>query len=642
MLTFITNSATVTVTGYCTLSQSGYQTIGVFINGTESTPITIPTTNTSTPITISLPSGTNTLTLEPGFQLGTPGATVQGTFITKVDFATGSNNTLVAKNNNPTLDIDIHDSIGEGYMASNIWTTSWFQLVRNNTNYAAIKKLAAYGWSGNSVTDILHNRLTETVTNVVNAFIGVTTKTLKIRIGTNDYGSSYCNPTSLVTYYTTFLNTLHSGDSTIVIKLYLCILRPGVPGPVSGFLLSDFNAAIISVANSLSSFVGYVDSRYWVSSGNFADGTHPNDAGYLEYANNDLAEQNLTSGIVSNLVLIQPSSMTVGDADQALITQSNNLVAPTFTTSDPTIATIVSGKLHAVATGTVNVTANQVSYRGWGAATPSVQPVTISSGALPTPVITFNQPAVLDVGASDVALGATSTYGTPAITYASGNTAIATIVGSNLHGVAQGYTTVTASQVANPGVTNAATPVTQPISIASATGLLLLTSINYNAGQAQLVGLNWTPVNLTGSATEGQIVFQQSINASQSFRYVYDCISGHWNGYLMLSLNNSQQVHSTALMCLYLDPTSNQILYSPSNTNIGTWAVGDKVGYFRDNITGAIFITKSSDGGATWISVYTTAVTNTSAIYLCASTSSYSSGAYSGGGLIPNPEYITY
>jgi uncharacterized protein YjdB len=84
---------------------------------------------------------------------------------------------------------------------------------------------------------------------------------------------------------------------------------------------------------------------------------------------------------ISVITFTQPTDMVVGDPDQALVASSTGNPAPiTFASSDITKATIVSGgtALHAVAAGTVNITASQAASTGFTAATDVVLAVTIT------------------------------------------------------------------------------------------------------------------------------------------------------------------------------------------------------------------------------------------------------------------------
>jgi trimeric autotransporter adhesin len=107
----------------------------------------------------------------------------------------------------------------------------------------------------------------------------------------------------------------------------------------------------------------------------------------------------------------------------------------------------------------INTTATTSSPAGTypivvSAATAANYNITFVNGTLTvTPrqsqTITFNAPPVKTYGNADFAAGATSTNNTIPITYTSSNTSVATIVGSNIHIVGGGTTTITASQAGN-------------------------------------------------------------------------------------------------------------------------------------------------------------------------------------------------
>jgi len=79
--------------------------------------------------------------------------------------------------------------------------------------------------------------------------------------------------------------------------------------------------------------------------------------------------------------------------------------------------------------------------------------------------ITFNALPAKTYGDADFAPGATSTSGAPALTYASDNTAVATIVNGNIHIVGAGTANITASQAAADSSHSAAADVKQQLTV---------------------------------------------------------------------------------------------------------------------------------------------------------------------------------
>ena len=138
------------------------------------------------------------------------------------------------------------------------------------------------------------------------------------------------------------------------------------------------------------------------------------------------------------------------------VLNANNVAQPiTYTTSDPTVATIVNGNIHFVGLGPVTITASI-----GGVIAPDVS----SNMVVVAPVITFPALGSKAFSSSDVLPGASSTLTTVPITYSSSNTAVATIVNGNIHFVGIGTTTITASQVA---VGNSTVPISvdQPLTV---------------------------------------------------------------------------------------------------------------------------------------------------------------------------------
>jgi uncharacterized protein YaiE (UPF0345 family) len=147
----------------------------------------------------------------------------------------------------------------------------------------------------------------------------------------------------------------------------------------------------------------------------------------------------------------QPVDMLVGDPDQSLSVTSISPAAITFVSSDTSKVTIVSGKLHAVATGSVTITASQAAY---GTQYLAAADVSLTVNVVIQAVISFTQPTTLAVGASNETLIATSNS-SAAITFTSSDTSVATIVSGAIHAVAPGAVWIIASQAATGGYTAA-------------------------------------------------------------------------------------------------------------------------------------------------------------------------------------------
>jgi gliding motility-associated-like protein len=160
-------------------------------------------------------------------------------------------------------------------------------------------------------------------------------------------------------------------------------------------------------------------------------------------------------------------SVAFTGTDITLAATSNAAVATwpiTYTTSDPTVATIVGGKLHCVGLGTCTITATQQGsvYPGVAyTASTKTATVTITAGAAPT--ITWTGSAGTALQTADLALGATSTFTNPTqfpiiYTITPANPGVATIVNNRLHMNGTGTVTIIATQPGNSKFTDA-TPV---------------------------------------------------------------------------------------------------------------------------------------------------------------------------------------
>ena len=156
----------------------------------------------------------------------------------------------------------------------------------------------------------------------------------------------------------------------------------------------------------------------------------------------------------------------VGDADFSPSAFASSDLAITYISSNPAVATIVSGNIHIVGAGTTTITASQPGDASYNAAVNVSQTLTVTAVTKLNQTITF--PPIITKGVTDTDFdsGATASSGL-AVSMVSSNTAVATIVSGKIHIVGAGKSTITASQ-AGDGTYNAAPDVSQLLTVSGA------------------------------------------------------------------------------------------------------------------------------------------------------------------------------
>jgi uncharacterized protein YjdB len=149
---------------------------------------------------------------------------------------------------------------------------------------------------------------------------------------------------------------------------------------------------------------------------------------------------------------------TVGDAAFDLSATASTAV--TYVSSNTAVATISGSTVTIVGAGTTTITASAAGNDTYNAAPDVTATLTVNKIAQTISGLTD---LTKTIGDADFNLAATASSSLP-VTYASSNTAVATISGSAVHIVGIGTTTITASQAGN-GSYSAATPVTATLTV---------------------------------------------------------------------------------------------------------------------------------------------------------------------------------
>jgi len=142
------------------------------------------------------------------------------------------------------------------------------------------------------------------------------------------------------------------------------------------------------------------------------------------------------------------TTKVIGDTDYAPGATASSGLTVNYTSSNTSVATIISGKIHIVGVGSANITASQTGDATYNAATDVTQSLTVSAAPLSAQAITFGTLTTKTIGDANFDLTATASSGLP-VSYSSSNTAVATISGNTVTIVGGGTTDITASQAGN-------------------------------------------------------------------------------------------------------------------------------------------------------------------------------------------------
>ncbi len=249
---------------------------------------------------------------------------------------------------------------------------------------------------------------------------------------------------------------------------------------------ADFN--LIATGGASGSVVTYTSSNLSVATilGNTVTivgaGSTTITASQLGNANYDDAanvQQTLTVDKASQTISFAAlANKTYGDADFNLsATGGASGSAVTYTSSNPSVATILGNTVTIVGVGSTTITASQLGDANYDAATNVQQTLTVDKASQ---TISFAALANKTYGDADFNLSATGGASGSAVTYTSSNPSVATILGSTVTIVGAGSTTITASQLGNANY-NDATSVQQTLTVGKASQ-----SISFAALMAKL------------------------------------------------------------------------------------------------------------------------------------------------------------
>ncbi|MBC7915131.1 MAG: T9SS type A sorting domain-containing protein, partial [Pyrinomonadaceae bacterium] len=151
---------------------------------------------------------------------------------------------------------------------------------------------------------------------------------------------------------------------------------------------------------------------------------------------------------------------TIGDEDFDGGATTNSGLSLSYTSSDASVATIVDGKIHILASGTSIITAAQAGDTYYSAAEPVSQTLTVNKK---TQTISFASIAGKIFGEPDFTISASAGSGLP-VSFSSSNSAVATIENGTIHITGIGTTVIVATQAGN-AIYSEASPISQTLEV---------------------------------------------------------------------------------------------------------------------------------------------------------------------------------
>ncbi|RAR69334.1 YDG domain-containing protein, partial [Flavobacterium aciduliphilum] len=308
-------------------------------------------------------------------------------------------------------------------------------------------------------------------------------------------------------------------------------------------------------------------------------------AGNTNYNAATSVSQTLTVNKADQTITAISSTMskTYGDATYSIATTASSGLAVTYSSSNTGVATIAAnGTVTIVGVGSTTLTASQAGNANYNAATSVTQELTVDKG---NQTITL---AATDTRTStDAAYTLTQNASSGlSITYTSSNTAVATISGNTVTLVGGvGTTTITANQAGNANY-NAATQVTQTLTVTQGSSNLgqyqFASSLAVTSPSANLTFSNVSPNTVTGSTTSG---------------YYSLSVSGGWGS--AINTNNYIQFTVTPASGKLLTATSLTFLQLATSAGATKYVVRSSADGYTSNLGSGEYSSTIGSGAPT-------------------------------------------
>lgn len=219
-------------------------------------------------------------------------------------------------------------------------------------------------------------------------------------------------------------------------------------------------------------------------------------AGATGYDPAQTATQSVSVGQALQVIsFTQPGDTTYGGPDVPLTASSDSGLPVTFTSTTPTVCTVVGQAAHPVTAGMCSITASQAGNANYAAAMPMSRTLLVAQAAQ---TISFTQPGDTVYGGPDVPLSASATSGLP-VTFTSTTPAVCSVVGQAAHPVGAGTCSITATQAGNANYL-AAPSMTRTLTVAKAP---IVVSTKSTTGLASLLTLRVVYTTTVKSAVTG-------------------------------------------------------------------------------------------------------------------------------------------
>lgn len=247
-----------------------YSTIQIIINGSYYQSVQF--TDESL-IELTLPAGGKVISLIEGALNYSSGW--KGTFLTEIWL---SRNVFSKNIPTPTQKIVfLGDSITSGFKPTNPQEGTYSRLFSSDGGFS----VAVLGWGNGKLEDYAGTSglITSTVSNITSLFSGVTTKSMFILVGTNDW--AVATPyTTFIGWYEDLLDAINLADSSITINCISPLARSG-----DNSALDDYRTAIDTMCSTRSFATHIAGKTILIYPDDFEDIVHPSNSGHLKLYN---------------------------------------------------------------------------------------------------------------------------------------------------------------------------------------------------------------------------------------------------------------------------------------------------------------------------------------------------------------------